>query len=114
MSTFISFGRDVQGYNAYAPAFCLDAYSATLAAGTAASITVPSNHANWIAVFCLQPGTDVWVADNALAAVPAGGTFAPTTSELNPATRVVKAGDVLSFITANTTADVGVLLYAIP
>lgn len=113
MSTQLNFGRDVQGYNAYAPAFAIDNYSAALTVGVARSITVPSNYAVWIAVFSYQPGTNVWVADNATAAGPAGSSFASTTSQLNPASRTVLAGDVLSLITTSATADVGVSFYAI-
>lgn len=112
MSTQLSFGRDMQGYNAYAPQFATDNYSATLANATEEKITVPSNHSVWIASFSYEPGASVWVALNATAAVPAGGTFASTTSTLNPGTRTVNAGDVLHLITDDTTADVGVTFYA--
>jgi len=110
--TQLSFGRDAQGYNAFAPEFAANNYSATLANGAEEKLTVPSNHAVWVASFSYQPGADVWVARNATAAVPAGGTFASTTSTLNPGSRIVYAADVLHFITDDTTADVGVTLYA--
>lgn len=114
MTTQLNFGKDVQGYNAYAPVSADDKWSATLTNGSATSITVPSNFQNWIAAFSYQPGSDVWVDfSGATAAVPAGATLASTTSELLPATRHVQAGSKISMITDNTTADVGVMLYAV-
>ncbi len=114
MSTLLNFGRDAQGANAYAPPPATDMFSATLVAGAASSITVPSNHQTWIAVFSSEPAADIWVDfSGATAAVPAGSTFASTTSELNPAARMVQAGSTISLITDTSTADVGVMLYAI-
>lgn len=114
MTTQLSFGRDIQGYNAYAPQFSTDNFSATLVNGVPESLTIPSNFKLWIVVFSYGPGTNVWVANNATAAIPVGATFASSTSFLNPGARMVKAGDVLSLITDNTTSDVAVALYAIP
>lgn len=112
MSTKLNFGRDVQGYNAYAPTQATDRYSATLAANTATSITVPSNFENWIAVFSYAPGVEVWISMTGTAAVPAGGTFASTTSEMNPGARQVTAATVISAISA-VGGDIGVSLYAL-
>lgn len=113
MSTLLNFQRDINGYNAYAPAPSTDNFSATLASGTAASITVPSNFDTWVFVPSYQPGTDVWVDfTGATAAVPVGGTFASTTSVLNPGPRVVPKGTSISMITDSTTAEVGVSFYA--
>ena len=114
MSTFLSFGRDVQGYNAYAPDPCTNCYSATITNGNATSITIPANNPVWIAAFSYQPGTNVWVDfTGATAAIPAGATLASTTAARNPASRRLNAGANISIITDNTSADVGIELYAI-
>jgi hypothetical protein len=114
MSTFLTFGRDTQGYNAFAPARSKDIYKADLATGVAASIIVPSNHEVWIVVFSIQPGTDVWVdLSGATAAGPGSGAFVSTTSELNPGSRIVLAGDTISCITTSAASEVSVALYAV-
>lgn len=113
MSTILNFARDAQGYNTYAPDFATNHFSATLSNGSAESFTVPGNFPVWIVSFSFQPGTNVWVARNSTAAIPADGTFTSTKSELNPSSRRVYAGDVISCITDAVTSDVGVALYAI-
>lgn len=113
MAAKLLFGRDIAGNNAYAPYFSQNKYSATLTSGVEETVTVPSDYENWIVAFSFEPGTLVWVALNETAEVPVGGTFATTTSELNPAARMVNAGDVLHLITDSTTSDVGVQLYAV-
>jgi len=112
MSTMLNFGRDVQGYNAYAPKPSTDKYSTTLAASTAATVTVPSNFENWIVVFSYSPSSSVWVSFTTTAAVPAGATLASSGSELNPAARSVTAGTVISVI-SSAIASVGVTFYAV-
>lgn len=121
MTTVLAFGRDAQGYNAYAPAPSTNMYSATLAAGGNSTITLPTNKAAWIVSFSFQPGSDVWVAYNGSAAAPAGSTFASNTSELLPGARALPAlrNDGVTATTINLynngsgTADVGVILYAV-
>ncbi|TAL08497.1 MAG: hypothetical protein EPO02_12745 [Nitrospirae bacterium] len=120
MSTKLNFARDVQGYNAFAPPVSTNMFSATLAAGGNASITLPVNALSWIVAFSYQPGSDIWVRFNGTAAAPAGATFAATTSELNPGVRVVSAfkADGTTAATINilnngaASADVWVGLYA--
>lgn len=113
--TQLNFGRDVQGMNAYAPAFPDLIYSAEMVLGTEEHFTVPSSNQNWIAVFSYQPGADVWVSINGTAAAPAGATFATTTSFLLPAQLKVQANDVIScYNNSATNQDVGVALYAVP
>lgn len=115
MSTQANFGRDVQGFNAYAPAFAIDNYNTTLAANVEQHFTVPNNISTsqkYLAVFSFNPGANVWVANGSTAAV-AGSSFSTTLSALNPAVRTVHAGDLLSFITADTAAFIGVSFYVI-
>jgi hypothetical protein len=119
MSVKLNFGRDAQGYNAYAPPPAGDKYSATLSAGGNSTITLPTNVAYWIVSFSFQPGSDIWVNYNASAAAPAGTTFASTTSELLPGARILSSlqNDGKTATTINLlnngsgTADVGVVLY---
>ena len=114
MTTKLNFGRDVQGYNAYAPTPATNNYSATITNGNETHITVPSDSSVWIAVFSYQPGSNCWVDfSGGTAAVPVGATLASTNSVLNPGARMVNAGSKISMITDNTSIDVGVSLYAI-
>lgn len=114
MSTKLIFGRDVQGYNAYAPPFSKDKFSATIASNGNSTITIPSNFQNWIIAFSFEPGATCWVAHNTTAAPPVGTSFASTTSELNPGSRSVNAGDTINIYNHGVdAADVGIILYAI-
>lgn len=90
-------------------------YSAALAVTTDTAFTVPGAASRYKAVIKVKNNT--WVALNGTAAVPAGSSFAATTSELilntKPLCREVKAGDVLHFYSATATTDVSIVLYAI-
>jgi hypothetical protein len=113
-STKFLMTRDIAGYNGFGIPFTNVAKSALLATGVEQHFTVPSDYPYWIAIFGFMPGSSVWVANNDTAAAPSGA-FSDSTSELNPAARYVKGGDVLSFITADvTSAEINVLLYVAP
>ncbi len=120
MSTPLTFARDNQGYNAYAPTPSTNIYSATLVNGAASTITLPLSEPNWIVSFSYQPGTNVFVDfTGATATVPVGATFAAATSELNPGARFVKStiangitASTISLITNNASTEVTVSLYA--
>ena len=115
MSTKLNFGRDVQGYNAYAPMPATDLFSVTMASAGTASFTVPSSSLNWIVNFSFQPGSDIWVAYGASANVPSGSSFASVNSELLPAQRLLAGGTVVHMINNGaSSSDVGVACYAIP
>ncbi len=92
-------------------------YSATLAATTDTTLTVPGGSPTSVKYKAVIKVTaPVWVAVNAVAAVPAGATFAATTSELiEPELefcREVAANDVIHFFAA-ATASVSVVLYSL-
>ena len=109
----LSFGRDAQGYNAYAPYPSVVKYSATITDGSATSVTVPSSFALWVVSFRYYPN-DVWVdVSGATAAIPVGATLASTTSELNPASLTLTAGTNISIITSQTTADVSIVMWPV-
>lgn len=123
MATRFSMTRDINSFNGFGLQFTDTAYSATLAATTDTTLTVPSgdsmgggsfpadNKPRLIAIFSFDPGEAVWVAIGATAAVPAGASFAATSSSLNPAAREVKGGDVLHFFTSASNVVVGVEFY---
>lgn len=114
-STQLNFGRDVQGFNAYAPSFPTDIYIATLAAATAKTVTVPGNAPVWIMYVRVEPTGYVWCSRTTTAAVPASSSLAAAASELIVGTieyrRTVYAGDVISFITPNTTCNIEVAFF---
>lgn len=103
---------DTQGQNAFAPKFTATNQATTLDPASEQHFTVPSDFDKWVAIFSYSAGSDVFVACNETAAIPES-TFEETASVLLPAVRFVNAGDVLSFISAES-AIVGVSLYGIP
>lgn len=108
------FGRDEQGYNAYAPQDSSVKYSATLTNGNATSITIPSSFQVWIVAFSIQPGGNLWVDfSGSTAVIPAGPTLVATTSSLNPGQRTVYAAGTISVITDDATLDVGIELWPV-
>lgn len=109
MATIIQLGKDGNGNVSYDIPFSITNTSTTLAAGTAQSVTVPTNVTK--AFFSYNPGASVWVSvDGTTAAVPST-SFAATSSVLNPQGRWVQAGQSLSFITADATAYVSIAFY---
>lgn len=117
----LHFGRDDQGYVAYAPEPAEILYSATLVNASADSIDIPLTREKWIVAFATQPGTNVFVDFTGnTATIPAASTFAPTTSTLNPGARLVKSKDdegnqtSISLVTNNASAEVVVEFYAAP
>lgn len=81
-------------------------------AGGEQTLTVPSSYDRFKAIFSYADAGEVWVASNATATV-AGASFAATDSELNPRCREVNKGDVLHFITADTSIEIGVSFYPV-
>lgn len=108
--------KDINGLNGFGLPFADSKVSTTLAEGVVQTLTVPQTgkalYPHVLAVFSFDKGSDIWVGSNETAALP-GSSFAAATCELNPSARLVNIGDVLSFITADTSAEVGVTFYAI-
>lgn len=116
---------EVQNINDASQLFCTQVYTATLAATTDTSLTVPgganmgnlpaTTYNKMIAVIKCTAGKDVWVALNATAAVPAGASFAASTSELvngyYELIKQVEVADVLHFYCGAAAASVSVSFY---
>ncbi len=126
-STMYKLQKDVAGYNGWGLNISNQKYSASLAITTDTTLTVPSTGAigsplnqvnRYIAIIQVEANLSVWMALNATAAVPAGSTFAATTSELiiggEYFAREVKAADVLHFIAPTAGTDISVVFYALP
>jgi aconitase B len=110
------FTKDINGFNSYGLPECDNIYNATLTSGGGeTNVTVPSNWPVWAALFSIEPGSSVYIAvgEGATAALPAGATLASASSELNPTIKQVKAGDKISLITGDATANVSVSLYEV-
>lgn len=127
MSTVYKLQKDVAGYNGFGLPFSDQKYSASLAITTDTTLVVPSSGAigaplnqvnRFLAIVQVEANLSVWSALNATAAVPAGGTFAATTSELiiggEYYAREVKAGDVMHFLAPTAGTDISVVFYALP
>ena len=127
MATQYKLQKDVAGYNGFGLQFSDQKYSASLAASTDTTLTVPTNAAmgqaldiisKWIAVIQVEANLSVWFALNAVATVPVGGTFALTASDLIIGTEYygveVKAGDVMHFLAPTAGTDILVKFYALP
>lgn len=101
-----AFGQRFSGLN----------FSATLAAATDTTLTVPDSSPRYKAV--IKGGLDavVWVALGATAAVPVGASLAAVSSEMVPVNgelcREVRASDVLHFI-CTAGGEVGVTFFAL-
>jgi hypothetical protein len=123
MTTQYNINKGVYGTNGWGSQFCDTIYSVTLTGSSDTTLTVPgasalgnvnaTAKAQYIAVISYSPSAAVYVANNATAAVPAGNTFAKTTSELNPPCKQCAAGDVLHFISASTPS-ITVAFYYVP
>ena len=127
MTTQYKLQKDVAGYNGFGLQFCDQKYSASLAATTDTALTVPINGAmgqalnsvnKWLAVIQVEANASVWFALNATAAVPAGSTFALTTSDLIIGGEYyaveVKAADVMHFFAPTAGTDIMVKFYTLP
>lgn len=124
MTTQYNPNKSIQGINGFGLPFCSVIYSATLAANTDTTVTVPgaspmgaiaANVKNKYVAVITSAAAATYMAVNATAAKPVGGTFASVTSGMlptgQPYARYVNAGDVLHFI-SNAGSDVTVEFYA--
>lgn len=128
MTTQYKSYNEVQTINEYGQAFCDQVYTATLTINTDTTVTVPGGatmgappayvNNKYMAVIRTTANSSVWMAKNATAAVPAGATFAASTSELINGTyaiaKYVQAGDVLHFFCASANVSVSVAFYSLP
>ncbi len=127
MTTVYKLQKDVAGYNGWGLPFSDLKFSASLAITTDTTLVVPSSGAigaplnsvnRWLAVIQVEANLSVWLALNATAAVPAGSTFAATTSDLIIGGQYyaveVKAADVMHFFAPTAGTDILVKFYALP
>ena len=109
-TTVLDMDRDVSGAVTYGLQPAQYKYFVTLAANVEQNFTLPTAFRFYEVMFSFG-GSNVWVAYDETAETP-NVTIEATTSELNPATRVLPGGTNISFITADTLADIGFIFYA--
>lgn len=103
--------RDINGYNGFGRRPPTLIWNATLIANTATNFTLPSSYQNWIVLFSVEPGSNVWICINDTAAVPAGNTLVAATSELIPSAYQLVAGDIVSVISPDVTTNFSAAAY---
>jgi hypothetical protein len=112
--SFLTIYTSQQPVDDFSLGFAAVEYSATLAATTDTTLTIPGSAPRFKAL--IKVTGDVWVAVNNTAAVPAGATFATANSELAvpyyPLCREVVPNQILHFY-APATASVSVVLFAV-
>ncbi len=112
--TILNLTTDAGGRNTFGIVPSTEKKKILLVQNTAAAFTVPGTYPNYELIFSIDPGMRVWVSyDGTAAEYPSTGTWTNTNSELLPAVRTLKAGTVVSCITPDVTAQVGVMLYGI-
>lgn len=127
MATLYKLQKDIAGYNGFGLPFSDMKYTASLAATTDTTLTIPTvavigaplnQKQRFIAIVSVEPNGSVWCALNTAAAVPAGAGLAASSSELIVGgqyfAREVQGADVLHFFTATASTDISVTLYALP
>lgn len=127
MATMYKLQKDIAGYNGFGLPFSDLKYTASLAASTDTTLTIPTSAVigaplnqkqRFLAIVSVESAGSVWVALNAVAAIPAGATLVASTSELVVGgqyyAREVQGADVLHFFTATAATDISVTLYALP
>lgn len=127
MATLYRLQKDIAGYNGFGLPPSDQKYSASLAVSTDTTVPVPLSGSmgmaldtvnKWLAIVQVEANLSVWFALNATAAVPAGSTFAVTTSDLIIGGEYyavsVKAGDVMHFLAPVAGTDILVKFYSLP
>jgi hypothetical protein len=108
----------VQYHNNYIDTtnFSDTSYRMTLTTGVEVTVTVPGDaEDNLQAIFGYAATSQIMVGYNSSPTIPANDTAVSTGRvEVNPIKRFVKGGDVLHFMTPDTSALVGVSLRALP
>ena len=87
-----------------------------LLASTALSYTVPGdNRVSYNAVFKFTPSSSVWVGYNVTATLPLSNSAVSNSGiVLNPVSKNVRGGDVLSFQSSSIVGDVSIELFTLP
>jgi hypothetical protein len=87
-----------------------------LNANTALTFTVPgTDRTTYNAVFSFGADANVWVGFNVTATTPTKNTMTNNQSiVLNPVSKFVRGGDVLSFISISALSDAGIELFSLP
>lgn len=110
-TTELLMGRDAAGRTAFGLYDTILKFRTTLSADTAQSFTLPEDANMYVVIFAFESGSNVWVDAITTATAP-GSSFAQTTAEMNPTERIYQKGTTLSFITGDTSAQVGAIVYA--